>query len=195
MRAMLRDMPSLPLSSEVNFASAYRLMEGLRIAHLLPNTEILISGRGDVPGIMKELLVAMGLSSRRIVIDNQSGSTHESCRKCQRVLDQGEKFYPGDIGRPHAPCDGDIPKSRDEPRTCPDQLHEREGAQVHGLSAVTPSSNLCGPGRPRVYGHGLVPSHGQNVTSCLEASQPSGSPFDLSRSLIPSRADHKRSCP
>jgi hypothetical protein len=28
----------LPLSSEVNFASAYRLMEGLRIVHLLPGS-------------------------------------------------------------------------------------------------------------------------------------------------------------
>jgi len=80
--------PSLPLSSEVNFASAYRLIEGLRIVHELPNTEILISGGGDVPGIMKELLVAMGLPSQRIIIDNQSSNTHESAVNVRRILDQ-----------------------------------------------------------------------------------------------------------
>ena len=78
----------LPMSSEVNFASAYRLMEGLRIVHLLPATEILISGGGDVPGIMKELLVVMGLPSQRIIIDNQSSNTHESAVNVRRILDQ-----------------------------------------------------------------------------------------------------------
>jgi hypothetical protein len=43
----------LSLSSEVNFASAYRLMEGLRVVHLLPNANILVSGGGEVPGIMR----------------------------------------------------------------------------------------------------------------------------------------------
>lgn len=83
--------PSLPLSSEVNFASAYRLLEGLRIVHALPNTDILISGGGEVPGIMKELLAAMGLVEQRIVIDNKSGSTHESAENVKRLIG-GEKF-------------------------------------------------------------------------------------------------------
>ena len=83
--------PSLPLSSEVNFASAYRLLEGLRIVHALPNTDILISGGGDVPGIMKELLAAMGLVEQRIVIDNKSGSTYESAENVKGLIG-GEKF-------------------------------------------------------------------------------------------------------
>jgi len=81
----------LPLSSEVNFASAYRLIEGLRIAQMMPNTEILLSGGGDVPGIMKELLAAMGLVGRRIVIDNKSGSTLESAENVKELIG-GEKF-------------------------------------------------------------------------------------------------------
>lgn len=80
--------PGLPLSSEVNFASAYRLIEGLRIIHLLPNTKILISGRDEVPGIMKDLLASMGLPGLRIIIDNQSRNTHESAVNVRRFLDQ-----------------------------------------------------------------------------------------------------------
>jgi uncharacterized SAM-binding protein YcdF (DUF218 family) len=82
--------PGLPLSSEVNFASAYRLIEGLRIIHLLPDTKILISGRGEVPGIMKDLLASMGLPGQRIIIDNQSSNTHESAVNVRRILDQDD---------------------------------------------------------------------------------------------------------
>ena len=60
----------LPPSSEVNFASAYRLLEGLRIVHQLPDAEILISGGGEVPGIMKGLLASTRLTEQRISIDN-----------------------------------------------------------------------------------------------------------------------------
>jgi len=80
----------LPLSSEVNFASAYRLIEGLRIIHQLPDTKILISGRDEVPGIMKDLLVSMGLPSQRIIIDNQSSNTHESAVNVRQILDQDD---------------------------------------------------------------------------------------------------------
>ena len=81
----------LPLTSEVNFASAYRLMEGLRIAHLLPEAQILISGGGEVPEIMERLLASMGLSERRIAIENSSNNTHESAENVKRLLG-GERF-------------------------------------------------------------------------------------------------------
>jgi len=80
----------LPLSSEVNFASAYRLMEGLRIIYLLPDTKILISGRDEVPGLMKDLLASLGLPEQYIIIDNQSGSTHESAVNIRKILDQDD---------------------------------------------------------------------------------------------------------
>jgi uncharacterized SAM-binding protein YcdF (DUF218 family) len=78
-------------SSEVNFASAYRLIEGLRVVHLLPEAEILISGGGAVPGIMKGLLASMGLPEQRISIDNRSNNTHESAENVKK-LTGGEKF-------------------------------------------------------------------------------------------------------
>lgn len=81
----------LPPSSEVNFASAYRLIEGMRILHLLPDSEILISGYGEVPGIMKGLLASMGLPVQRIFIENRSNSTHESAEHVKQLIG-GEKF-------------------------------------------------------------------------------------------------------
>lgn len=81
----------LPPSSEVNFASAYRLMEGLRFVQLLPDANILVSGGGAVPGIMKGLMVSMGLSEQRISIDNHSNNTHESAENVKK-LTGGEMF-------------------------------------------------------------------------------------------------------
>lgn len=82
--------PGLPLRREVNYMSANRLIEGLRIIHLLPDTKILISGRDEVPGIMKDLLASMGLPGQRIIIDNQSSNTHESAVNVRRILDQDD---------------------------------------------------------------------------------------------------------
>jgi uncharacterized SAM-binding protein YcdF (DUF218 family) len=76
----------LPLTSEVNFASAYRLMEGLRIAHLLPEAQILISGGSSVPGIMMAVLTAMGVEPQRIAIESGSGSTHESAENLKGII-------------------------------------------------------------------------------------------------------------
>jgi uncharacterized SAM-binding protein YcdF (DUF218 family) len=81
----------LPPSSEVNFASAYRLLEGLRIVHQLPDAEILISGGGEVPGIMKGLLASTGLTEQRISIDNRSNNTHESAENVEKLM-AGKNF-------------------------------------------------------------------------------------------------------
>jgi uncharacterized SAM-binding protein YcdF (DUF218 family) len=83
--------PGLPTSSEVNFASAYRLIEGMRILHLLPDAKILISGQSEVPVIMKDLLVSIGLPGQKTIIDNQSSSTHESAVNVQKIVN-GENF-------------------------------------------------------------------------------------------------------
>lgn len=76
----------LPITSEVNFASAYRLMEGLRIARLLPEAQVLISGGSNVPGIMMAVLTAMGVEPQRITIESGSGSTHESAENLKGII-------------------------------------------------------------------------------------------------------------
>ncbi len=81
----------LPPSSEVNFASAYRLMEGLRIHLLLSDSQILISGAGEVPGIMMSVMTVMGVQEQRIAIESASGSTHESAENVKKLMG-GERF-------------------------------------------------------------------------------------------------------
>ena len=75
-----------PISSEVNSSSAFRIIETIRIFKHFPNAEILISGQGDVPEIMKRLAVSLGLPSNRITIENQSTNTYESAINVPTVL-------------------------------------------------------------------------------------------------------------
>jgi len=83
--------PTLPSSSEVNAASAFRLLETLRISHSLPEARILISGGDDVPGIMKKVLVSLGISESRITVENQSSNTFGSAVQVARML-KGKTF-------------------------------------------------------------------------------------------------------
>lgn len=83
--------PVLPLSSCVNSPTAFRLIEGLRIAKMLPESTILISGKGDVPIVMKDLLVAVGLPAGRIKVDVDSGTTYESAINIRRIA--GERHF------------------------------------------------------------------------------------------------------
>jgi len=69
---------NLPLSSMVNSSSAFRIIEAKRILTKFPKAEIIISGKGDVPKIMKKLLDSLGNKSENFKIDNQSNSTYES---------------------------------------------------------------------------------------------------------------------
>ncbi len=70
--------PDRPLSSQVNSASAFRIIEAVRILEQSRDSRILMSGFGQVPAIMKELAVSLGVSPQRVSIDDESGSTFES---------------------------------------------------------------------------------------------------------------------
>ena len=78
--------PALPPSSEVNAASAFRLLETMRISNSLPEAQILISGGKDVPGIMRQLLVSLGVPESRIAVEDQSDNTFESAVQVARIL-------------------------------------------------------------------------------------------------------------
>lgn len=78
--------PNLPLSSEVNSPSAFRIIEALRLYRILPDAEILISGQGDVPEIMKRLLVSIGVPTHRIMVESQSSDTHESAVNVHKIV-------------------------------------------------------------------------------------------------------------
>ncbi|MEF9426571.1 MAG: YdcF family protein [Candidatus Mariimomonas ferrooxydans] len=76
----------LPLSSRVNDSSAFRLIEAVRIFKKIPHSGIIISGSKDISGIMKELLIAMGINENKIIIENNSNNTFESAKNLQPLI-------------------------------------------------------------------------------------------------------------
>jgi uncharacterized SAM-binding protein YcdF (DUF218 family) len=83
--------PALSPSSEVNVASAFRLLETRRIFNFLPGANVLITGGGDVPTIMGNLLVSLGVPQSRITIEDQSSNTFENAVQVQKLL-KDKKF-------------------------------------------------------------------------------------------------------
>ena len=70
----------LPLSSWVNRATAFRLLETLRIANVLPESSIIVTGNKEVPEIMKGLLAVAGIVEDRIIVEHASRNTYDSAR-------------------------------------------------------------------------------------------------------------------
>lgn len=78
--------PEIPLSSQVNSASGFRIMEAETLFRQIPNSQILISGYGDVPRIMQDLAISLGIPAENIRIDNGSNNTYESGLNLQKTL-------------------------------------------------------------------------------------------------------------
>lgn len=78
-----------PLSSQINRASSFRLIEALHLHSIYNDATLIISGWGRVPEVMKEVLIKAGMPEQGIQIDNQSANTFESARNVQRLLPGG----------------------------------------------------------------------------------------------------------
>lgn len=76
----------MPLSSHVNGNSAIRILEAARIFRLRSGRMIIISGRGDVPFVMKDVLVNLGIPDKSISIDGNSRSTSDSAMNISTML-------------------------------------------------------------------------------------------------------------
>lgn len=78
--------PDHPLSSQVNSSAAIRLLEALKLFHVAPGSSVIISGTGEVAGIMRDVLVSSGLPAERIQVDVDSASTYQSARHLALLL-------------------------------------------------------------------------------------------------------------
>jgi uncharacterized SAM-binding protein YcdF (DUF218 family) len=76
----------IPLSSRVNDAAVYRVLEAVHLSHLLPETRILVTGGGVAPRIMAENLVAAGIPLQRIDVDAGASNTYESATRLWPLL-------------------------------------------------------------------------------------------------------------
>lgn len=68
----------VPLSSEVNSNSAFRLMEAAMRFRERPDSTVYVSGLDSVATIMRDVLVALGVPAAQIVVDGAATSTRES---------------------------------------------------------------------------------------------------------------------
>jgi len=78
--------PDYPLSAEVNSASAIRLLEAMRLFRSVPGSSVIVSGGGEAPLIMRDILVSLGIPADQILVDSGSNSTFESAKNLDSTL-------------------------------------------------------------------------------------------------------------
>lgn len=80
-------LEDMPVSARINSAAAYRLLEAVRIYQRAPETrQIWITGRQQVPAIMKQMLIEMGIPEADIHLDSASDDTLASAYAMARQL-------------------------------------------------------------------------------------------------------------
>lgn len=84
--------PPRPITGQVNSASAFRLLEAARLVTRDRQLRVLISGDGEVPSVMKDLLVQLGVAASGIDTDAGSEDTYESAMHLRERL-AGRSFY------------------------------------------------------------------------------------------------------
>jgi uncharacterized SAM-binding protein YcdF (DUF218 family) len=77
---------SIPLSSRVNSETAFRLLEAISLFRGAPYSKLIVSGGGEVPAIMRDVLVAAGIPSDQLQVDQDSFSTFESAHHLSATL-------------------------------------------------------------------------------------------------------------
>lgn len=78
--------PSFPISSRVNDATLFRLSEAMVISRQMPSAKVILSGPNDMTSVMKELVVAIGVSPAAVVQAQGSSKTSENIKTLQSIL-------------------------------------------------------------------------------------------------------------
>jgi uncharacterized SAM-binding protein YcdF (DUF218 family) len=68
----------MPLSGRLNVSSAYRVLMALELYRDRPDCDVIISGSPTTAGIMRDVLVKLGVPSDQLRVENASTSTAES---------------------------------------------------------------------------------------------------------------------
>jgi len=87
----VNDDPELPLTSKLSNASLTRLIEGIRIHNLLPDTTLLLSG-GKVwnslseASLMKQLAIELGVNPTHIKTEEESKDSKDQARLIKKII-------------------------------------------------------------------------------------------------------------
>jgi uncharacterized SAM-binding protein YcdF (DUF218 family) len=82
----------IPITGYVNSASGFRVLEASRIFARTRRMNVITSGNGEVPAIMRDLLVELGIPRTVIHVDQDSVNTYESAVHLRERL-SGRRFY------------------------------------------------------------------------------------------------------
>lgn len=83
--------PQIPVSSQASGTTLARVLEGVRLHRVFPQTKLLLSGGQvfdpvGVAEIMKRVAVSMGVNENEIVLDPQSKDTEEEAHLIQAIV-------------------------------------------------------------------------------------------------------------
>jgi uncharacterized SAM-binding protein YcdF (DUF218 family) len=84
--------PSLPTTAQIGGSSLYRLIEGIRICRLLPESKLVISG-GTSPWdpvanakVVSDVALRIGIAPEKIIIETQPKDTYEEAEVLKDLL-------------------------------------------------------------------------------------------------------------
>lgn len=84
--------PDVSPGSELNAASLYRVTEALILVRQAPGRRVIVSGSGQVPVLMRDLFVRLGLEKTNIELDHAARGTCDSAFN-QRGRLEGSRFF------------------------------------------------------------------------------------------------------
>lgn len=82
----------IPITGHVNSSSGFRILEAARIYARARHMTVIVSGKDEVPVIMRDLLAELSVARANFIIDQQSTNTYESAVNLRERL-TGKRFY------------------------------------------------------------------------------------------------------
>jgi uncharacterized SAM-binding protein YcdF (DUF218 family) len=88
---------SQPVSSQIGETTLVRLVEGIRLLHLYPNTKLILSGgktfnSESEAAVMKSVAIILGVSDSKIIEDNISLDTQMQANNLKNIIHENKFF-------------------------------------------------------------------------------------------------------
>jgi len=83
--------PKVPITSQLSRASIVRLVEGIRLHNMLPESKLILSGGSafdPVPNanVLADVALAIGVDKQRVILESGSKDTKDEARLIQKIV-------------------------------------------------------------------------------------------------------------
>ncbi len=82
--------PQIPITSQLSDASTVRLIEGIRLHNMLPESKLILSGGGSDPvpnaKVMADVALSVGVDKEDLILESVSKDTKDEARLIQRIV-------------------------------------------------------------------------------------------------------------